>query len=316
MVASRIVPFVIALGIAVSTTVPSYALEHASSAPSSEEASSVAALKIGKVGSFGNCTGTLISDQWVVTARHCLQSTDNQGSQVRLGGKVYNVDAWAVSPVSDVGLLRLEEKVTDIHPADIADRTPQEGEKGNFYGWSNLSRMARKNQLPVSEMKVEEVIGQIGGGSEGAAQFDEKAIDFKAEIPSGENEEFPAESAAAPMLMGGTLMATKSVSGAGVQAGDSGGPFFVEGRLAGVMTAGTDVGNPDLPSQGAAITALSDSKDWIQGIVSGRDAKSIVTQSESSIPAVPQTAGEHMWFYLAIAVLGLIGATVFQRFLR
>ena len=134
---------------------PANALEHGELAPDTPESRTVASLKIGRVGNFGDCTGTLVSDQWVLTARHCLESVNNKGSQVRLGQELYDVDSWALSPHSDAGLLHLTRKVTSIQPATLAQEEPQVGQVGTLYGWSSSSSMARRGQLPMAKMEVE-----------------------------------------------------------------------------------------------------------------------------------------------------------------
>ena len=98
------------------------------------------------------------------------------------------------------------------------------------------------------------------------------------------------------------------------QGGDSGGPFFVDGKLAGLATAGTANGDPDLPSPSAAITTLAGTKEWIEGVVSGRDKEAILTaETTPEPPKTPQTSADHAWLYAEIAVLGLIAAAVVSR---
>nr|WP_199323616.1 trypsin-like serine protease [Corynebacterium diphtheriae] len=319
---------------------PALALEFGEPAPANAESSSVAALKIGKIGNFGDCTGTLVADQWVLTARHCLESVNNEGTQARIGGKVYDADSWALSPVSDAGLLHLTEKVTDATPAKVSRDIPTPGQTGTLYGWSSSSSLARSGQLPMAKMVVKELLG--GGPSQGApsegapggatpseaapggatpseaapggATPDEAVpSESKTEsIPAG-TESIPADGAMMPMIQSAILDA-HSVSGAGMQGGDSGGPFFVDGKLAGLATAGTANGDPDLPSPSAAITTLAGTADWIDGVTSGRDTKSVLTaENTPAPPKTIQTSADHMWGYLAIACVGLVAAAAWSR---
>ena len=315
---------------------PALALENGDPAPANAESSSVAALKIGKIGNFGDCTGTLVADQWVLTARHCLESVNNEGTQARIGGKVYDADSWALSPMSDAGLLHLTQKVTDATPANVSRDIPTPGQTGTLYGWSSSSSMARSGQLPMTKMVVNELLG--GGpadGTPGEAAPDGaapgeavpgeavmpgavkpdavKPDDSKTEsIPAG-TESIPADAAMMPMIQSAILDA-RSVSGAGMQGGDSGGPFFVDGKLAGLATAGTSNGDPDLPSPSAAITTLAGTADWIDDITSGRDTESVLTaENTPAPPKTIQTSADHMWGYLAIACVGLVVAAAWSR---
>lgn len=320
---------------------PALALENGEPAPANAESSSVAALKIGKIGNFGDCTGTLVADQWVLTARHCLESVNNEGTQARIGGKVYDADSWALSPMSDAGLLHLTQKVTDATPAKVSRDIPTPGQTGTLYGWSSSSSMARSGQLPMAKMVVKELLGgdptektpgetapdgaapgeavlgsAVPGGALGSMEMQPDTVmpdDPKTDsIPAG-TESIPADAAMMPMIQSAILDA-HSVSGAGMQGGDSGGPFFVDGKLAGLATAGTSNGDPDLPSPSAAITTLAGTADWIDDITSGRDTESVLTaENTPAPPKTIQTSGDYMWAYLAIACVGVVAAAAWSR---
>ena len=115
-------------------------------------------------------------------------------------------------------------------------------------------------------------------------------------------------------MISSPILDVHSTGNAGMQGGDSGGPFFVDGKLAGLATAGTSNADPELPSPSAAITTLAGTKEWAEGVMSGKDKDAILTAENTPEPAqVPQTSGDHPWIYFTVAVIGLIGAAAAAR---
>jgi len=84
----------------------------------------------------GGCTGTLIKNNWVVTARHCsTPSSVRIGSINRTtGGHVRSVNGAANHPTADVKLLRLSTTTT-FAPAPIPTVGHPTGTPTRIIGW-------------------------------------------------------------------------------------------------------------------------------------------------------------------------------------
>lgn len=84
----------------------------------------------------GGCTGTLIKNNWVVTARHCpTPASVRIGSTNRTsGGQVRNVNGAVNSPNNDVKLLRLSTTTT-MAPAPIPTVSHPVGTATRIIGW-------------------------------------------------------------------------------------------------------------------------------------------------------------------------------------
>jgi V8-like Glu-specific endopeptidase len=115
----------------------------------------VVALSVSKDGKTFVCTGTVVGDHTVITARHCIDgAVDATGCHIaavvdRLGQSSrgpgvdrYTAKECAVMPMtltyrSDLGLIRLDRSVTGIVPARLADSSTPRGSY-TAYGYGSF----------------------------------------------------------------------------------------------------------------------------------------------------------------------------------
>lgn len=178
------------------------------------------------------CTGSQISADWVITAKHCnssdLQSVRFDATDQGSGGTVRTVAARYASPTNnDVLLLKLSSPHTGTY-IGLASSFPSTGATATVFGWGDETEGSNLGSpsLKTASVKV------AGKGTD---------------------------------TYGGVSVNTKSQSGHTLS-GDSGGPLVVNGKLVGVLSTSSILPTPnpsDFTRYNNDHASISQSLSWI-----------------------------------------------------
>lgn len=193
-----------------------------------------AQISFDSTGTSVGCTGSQISPDWVITAKHCNKSTLNSvrlgTTYLETGGTVKTVAARYAAPSGDMLLLKLSTPHYGSY-ASLGKYFPATGSAAKVYGWGDQTEGAGTMSYNFKTANVT-VSGQGVDGT------------------------------------GGVSVRTQSQSGHTL-GGDSGGPLVVNGKLVGVLST-SNILPPQNPSDFTSYynnhASISSNLRWITSV--------------------------------------------------
>lgn len=210
---------------------------------------------VAKINSAGLCSGTLIDEQWVLTAAHCIKYLPNGtvgfGEDGQTEKRSFNNSFRHPDHNVDLGLILLNEPVTTIEPMGMHSSRDQLAldQTGDIYGWGGDANKE----------------GALHGTSVTVSKLDETRF--------------------INLLVHAELVEVTTATESSSIQGDSGGPLFIdqagEKNVAGVLSY-INSKNRDKP----LYTPVYKARTWVDQIMATHDQPTTMGSVDSHLGSI------------------------------
>nr|CAD7412409.1 unnamed protein product [Timema poppensis] len=216
---------------------------------------------------YHHCGASIISNDWAVTAAHCVHKVSKRLLRVRAGSS-FQGDGGSIHYIDTL----ISHSQFDIESVDYDIALLKRSEKNNnfrtlFYSQVSspfvFSDKIQPIRLPTQEEElIEGTMGTVTGW--GVTKYGDKVAShflLQLSLPVMNEQQCNIRYKVFGGVTPRMFCAGYSQGGGDVCQGESGGPLMADGELVGIVSWGVDCGKPEYPGVYTRVSVL---RDWIQ----------------------------------------------------